>query len=117
MLDKKLEEFVLYKNQIKELEAKAKTIQDEIKGLVKSKTEVWEYVVSKRSRLSYSLKEWIDLEYLREKYPSAISMKVDAKEIYRIAENPDDLVSESVSEYLEVRKNNNPETGEIDLDI
>jgi hypothetical protein len=42
-------------------------------------------------------------------------MKVDGKELYRIAENANDMVDKTVSEYLEIREDKKKGGEEIDF--
>lgn len=110
-----LEDYVKIKRQIKELEAVAKEMETDVKAELQGKEEVGEFVLQKKSRITYKVKEGVDIGDISTKYPTAVSTKVDAKELYKIAVNPEELVDEKVTEYLEVKQNK--KKGDDDIDF
>jgi hypothetical protein len=61
------------------------------------------FTLAKREKLTYTLKPGIDTQQIAELYPVAVEVKINAKNLYKIADEPDDYVSKTTSEYLEVR--------------
>ena len=59
-------------------------------------------------------KKEIDVNVLAQEYPELASVKIDAKELYKCAENPDSLIDTKVSEYIEMRAD---KKNGLDIDI
>lgn len=139
-MDQKIAQYITLKNQIKEMEKVLKNLEWEIKDWITGKVVHDGYVLSKKNRTSYVLKPGVDLagirarypgickvtqsidtskldmEVIKQEYPEAYveNISVEAKELYKVAEDPKALVDEKVVEYLEVREAKNEEP-EIDF--
>jgi len=103
-MNEKIEKYIKIKNEIKELDEVAKLLAKEIAWEIKEKVYQDWYIVQKVSKITYSAKKDIDLDMVREKYPVVIKEKIDWKLLYQLADNPDELVTEKHSEYLDMRK-------------
>ncbi|HPC34136.1 MAG TPA: hypothetical protein PLP73_00605 [Candidatus Absconditabacterales bacterium] len=118
-MTEKFKQYVELKNKIKELEGLASKLSAEIKDSVNGKINIDGYVLSKKSKTTYAIKEGIDQDFIALQYPQVATsvLKIDAKELYKIANDPDSLVNETTITYLELREDKKKESGEIDLDI
>ena len=102
-MEEKLQKIIDLKNKAEIIENQIKELQDEVKDEIKDKVTYGWYVFSKRSKTTYTIKKEIDVNVLAQEYPELASVKIDAKELYKCAENPDSLVDTKVSEYIEMR--------------
>lgn len=102
-MEEKLQKIIDLKSKAEIIENQIKELQDEIKDEIKDKVTYGWYVFSKRSKTTYTIKKEIDVNVLAQEYPELASVKIDAKELYKCAENPDSLVDTKVSEYIEMR--------------
>lgn len=126
----KIKQYVEIKKQIRDLENALKFLEWEIKDDINGKVEVDGFVLSKKSRITYSLKSGIDMavirqqypgickvtygidpqkldvEIIKQQYPEAYYEKVDveAKKLYEVAADPKSLVDEKSVTYLEVKE-------------
>lgn len=101
---KKLQQYVQLNTQIKELKVFMDALGKEIMSDFSGKETIGEYVLAKREKFTYSLKPDIDVKELSALFPTAIVIKVDAKEVYRISDEPDQFVDKKLTEYLDLRK-------------
>lgn len=135
MADTAIEQYVALKTKQREIEQALKVLESQIKESLVGKVEVGNYILSKKNRTSYVLKQWIDMDavkarypwicetvywidpnkldinIIKESFPEAYYEKitVEAKELYKVAENPTSLVEEKITEYLEVKENKSKE--------
>lgn len=129
-MDEKIKQYVEIKKRIRDLENALKFLELEIKDKLENKVEVDWFILSKKSRVSYSLKQDIDMatirqqypgickvtygidpqkldvEIIKQQYPEAYYEKIDveAKKLYEVAVNPKSLVDEKTVTYLEVKE-------------
>lgn len=113
-MEEKLQKIIDLKTKIEVLEGQIKDLQEEVKEEIKDKVSYGWYVFSKRSKTTYTIKKEIDVNVLAQEYPELASVKIDAKELYKCAENPDSLVDTKVSEYIEMRAD---KKNGLDIDI
>lgn len=113
-MEEKLQKIIDLKNKAEIIENQIKELQDEVKDEIKDKVTYGWYVFSKRSKTTYTIKKEIDVNVLAQEYPELASVKIDAKELYKCAENPDSLVDTKVSEYIEMRAD---KKNGLDIDI
>lgn len=113
-MNEKLQKIIDIRSKIEVLENQMKELQDEIKDEIKDKVTYGWYVFSKRSKTTYTIKKEVDVSVLAKEYPELASVKIDAKELYKCAENPDSLVDTKVSEYIEMRAD---KKNGLDIDI
>ena len=106
MVDEKVKQYVSLKLKMKEMEKAVKFLEKEIKDSITKKIIIDGYALSKKTKTTYSVKEDVDVNDLAKTYPQAceISVKVDAKHIYSIAQDPSSIIDEKVTEYLELRE-------------
>lgn len=136
----KIKQYVEIKKQIRDLENALKFLEWEIKDNLKEKVEVDGFMLSKKSRITYSLKpdidmavirqqypgickvtygidpQKLDVEIIKQQYPEAYYEKVDveAKKLYEVAADPKSLVDEKTVTYLEVKE---MKEKKVDLDF
>lgn len=129
-MNEKIKQYVEIKKQIRELENALKFLEWEIKDKLENKVEVDGFMLSKKSRITYSLKpdidmlvirqqypgickvtygidpQKLDVEIIKQQYPEAYYEKVDveAKKLYEVAADPKSLVDEKTVTYLEVKE-------------
>lgn len=113
-MNEKLQKIIDIKSKIELLEAEMKNLQEEVKDEIKDKVSYGGYVFSKRSKTTYTIKKEIDVNVLAQEYPELATVKIDAKELYKCAENPDSLIDTKVSEYIEMRAD---KKNGLDIDI
>jgi predicted phage-related endonuclease len=113
-MNEKLQKIIDIKSKIELLEAEMKNLQEEVKDEIKDKVSYGGYVFSKRSKTTYTIKKEVDVSVLAKEYPELATVKIDAKELYKCAENPDSLVDTKVSEYIEMRAD---KKNGLDIDI
>ena len=113
-MNETLQKIIDIKSKIEILENQMKELQDEVKDEIKDKVVYGWYVFSKRSKTTYTIKKEVDVNVLAKEYPELASVKIDAKELYKCAENPDSLIDTKVSEYIEMRAD---KKNGLDIDI
>lgn len=103
-MDKKLAAYVALKVKEKALKDEIEKLGAEIKDDVRWSVQVGEWMLSKREKVTYKIKEWIDIWYIEEKFPIVIKKEIIAKELYRLSDSPTDFVDKNITEYLAVTK-------------
>lgn len=114
-MEEKIKQYLQLKLKMKDLENAVKFLETEIRDEIKDSIKMDWYVIAKRNRINYSVKEWIDVAMIAKEYPNCVSIKVDWKELYRVAENAHDMIDKKISEYLEVRIDKNKDDEEIEF--
>jgi len=125
-MESKIRDYIEYKAKVKELTKLIKDLEVEIKDSIVGKIQHNWYILTKKEKTTYVLKDdvdmekissrypwicntihWIDdskldIEVIKEQYPDAYYEKttVNAKDLYGVAENPNDLVEIKTTEYL-----------------
>jgi hypothetical protein len=59
--------------------------------------------------------EGVDIGMIATQFPTCVSLKCDAKELYKICDNPHDMVDKKTVEYLELKEEKSPSTPEIEF--
>lgn len=100
-----LKELIKKKEQLKQLQAEIKELEERLiqEGLEEERVD--DYVVKKVIRISYKLKPEVDEQKIVEEYPEATQIKVDVKELVKMWAA--DLLEEKETEYLQVKRINN----------
>ena len=99
----KIEELIQKRNLIKQLTEEAKQLEQELIQEGIEKEQVWDYTVSKTTRMTLKLKPWIDKEDIVNEYPEATKLQVDTKALSKIAEAQKFLDIQE-TEYLTIKQ-------------
>ncbi len=140
-MNENIKQYVEIKKKIRELENALSFLEPLVKEELEDKIEIGGFVLSKKSRDSYSLKKDADLKAIKEKYPKICTVtsgidstkidieivkqqfpdayyeniSVDAKLLYTIAEDPKSVVDEKTTTYLETREVKEKKAEDLDF--
>lgn len=119
----KQQQYVALSIKKKQIEEQMKQLADEIQKEMKDKEVVTmpmidangnkfekNYNLTKVARTTYKVKETVDTDAVYKVYPSACTVKVDAKMLYKIAAEPDTMVEVVIAEHLQVKEEKVKET-------
>ena len=114
MADSKIEQYVKINQQIKELKLYMESLGKEIIDEITDKVSVGTFTLAKREKFVYTLKPDMDVKQIAEIYPATVEIKINAKNLYKICDEPEQYVKKSITSYLEVR-NSKEDVTEIDF--
>jgi len=108
-MEQKIRQFCELKLKAAEIKTALEFLEEEIKDSITKPVMFDWYVLNKRSRTNYKLREGVDLEMIEREYPSCVSKRYDAKEAYKLSDNPTEIVNKTISEYLELKSSKKKE--------
>lgn len=107
----KIEKYIELKVQLNQLKEVVEALGEEIKADVKWNIKHKWYVLSKKSKQTFALKDTVSIDDIEKEYPEIIEKKVNAKELYKIALLPESLVDIKETIYLNVWVDKNTGSG------